>query len=156
MQASFDFSNEHDTEAFAKRLARALVPPLVLTFSGDLGAGKTTLVRAMLRALGVTGAVKSPTFSLVESYDLPDQSLQVHHFDLYRIEDEAELDYIGFQDYFSSQAICCIEWPERARHTLRQIDASFSLRVRGDGRVLDVLAKSVAGDTLITWLVEGS
>ncbi|SPX61871.1 ATPase with strong ADP affinity [Legionella feeleii] len=83
------------SEALAARLAACLTAPLVLTFSGEIGAGKTTFIRAMLRALGVKSAIKSPTFSLLESYQC--QYLQVHHFDLYRIHDETELEYIDYK-----------------------------------------------------------
>lgn len=156
IQALFDLPTEDATEQVARRLAAALVSPIVLAFRGDLGAGKTTLVRAMLRALRVTGAIKSPTFSLVESYPLPDQRARVHHFDLYRIEDEAELEYIGFRDYFSTQAICCIEWPERAISMLPFIDVDFSLILKGEGRLLQVSALSPAGATLLSCLIEAS
>jgi len=99
------------TERFAERLATHIHPPMTITLSGDIGAGKTTLVRAMLRALGVQCRIKSPTYSLIESYDLPTQ--QVHHFDFYRLIDALELEAIGFRDYFQPTSICCIEWPER-------------------------------------------
>ena len=156
IQVSFDLQTEDATEQVARRLAAVLVSPLILAFRGDLGAGKTTLVRAMLRGLKITGAIKSPTFSLVESYPLPDQRALVHHFDLYRIEDEAELEYIGFRDYFSTQAICCIEWPERAISMLHLIDLDFSLILNGEGRLLHVSALSPAGATVLSCLVEAS
>ena len=155
MQASFDLRDEDATKTLAKRLAMALTSPLILTFSGDLGAGKTTLIRAMLRALHVTGAIKSPTFSLVESYDLPEpRCMQVHHFDLYRLEDEVELEHLGFRDYFSTEAVCCIEWPERAVNTLHAIDVDFSLNIKGEGRTLEVSAFSLMGATLLSCLLE--
>ena len=153
-QAMFDVSTIHATEALAAHLAKLLVPPLTLTFRGNLGAGKTTLIRAMLRALQITGAVKSPTFSLVESYLLQDGVSQFHHFDLYRIEEEEELEYIGFRDYFSTQTICCIEWPERALHALRLIDIAFSFIFNEEGRFLHASASSAAGETLLSFLIE--
>ena len=87
---------------------------------------------------------------------MPDQRARVHHFDLYRIEDEAELEYIGFRDYFSTQAICCIEWPERAISMLPFIDVDFSLILKGEGRLLQVSALSPAGATLLSCLIEAS
>lgn len=126
------------SEQFAARIAACLVSPLTLTFSGEIGAGKTTLIRAMLRSLGETSAIKSPTFSLVESYRI--NHLQIHHFDLYRISDESELEYIGFRDYFSHDAVCCIEWPERVPNCITHVDVGFSLSLNGAGR--QVLARS--------------
>ena len=145
-----DLPAEQATEQVAKRFASFLVSPLVLTYRGEIGAGKTTFIRAMLRALGVNSAIKSPTFSLVESYST--LHLQIHHFDLYRINDEAELDYIGFRDYFAENAICCIEWPERAAHYLDRVDVGFTLVTKGAGRELNAQALSSAGVELLSCL----
>ena len=138
------------SEALAVRLAACLAAPLVLTFSGEIGAGKTTFIRAMLRALGVKSAIKSPTFSLLESYQC--QHLQVHHFDLYRIHDETELEYIGFRDYFLADAICCIEWPERASHSLDFVDVNFAFTIDGSGRLLTLSATSAPGELILSYL----
>ncbi len=145
-----DLPTERVTEQVAKRIASFLVPPLVLTFSGEIGAGKTTFIRAMLRSLGVGSAIKSPTFSLVESYSI--LHLQIHHFDLYRINDEAELDYIGFRDYFAADTICCIEWPERVNHSLDRVDVGFTLVTKGAGRELSAHAFSAAGVEILSCL----
>lgn len=142
---------ESDSEDLAARLALCLVSPLVLTFSGEIGAGKTTFIRAMLRSLGIKTAIKSPTFSLIESYE--SEHLQIHHFDLYRIQDEAELEYIGFRDYFLDNAVCCIEWPERARQSLEQADINFKLTMSGGGRLLFISALSTAGEKVLSCLV---
>ena len=141
---------EKDTEHMAARVAACLVSPLVLTFTGEIGAGKTTFIRAMLRCLGVNSAIKSPTFSLVESYQ--GINLQIHHFDLYRIHDEAELDYIGFRDYFADNAVCCIEWPERATGYLTEADLDFALRLKGAGREMQIHAFSPAGAAVLSCL----
>ena len=117
---------------------------------GQNGAGKTTLIRAMLRALGVDSAIKSPTFSLVESYQV--RHLHIHHFDLYRIQDESELEYIGFRDYFSKDAICCIEWPERVPSCIEHADVGFSLNMKGTGREMQVRALSSAGTSMLSCL----
>lgn len=138
------------TEDFARRLASYLTAPLVFTFSGELGAGKTTFIRAMLRALGVKSAIKSPTFSLIESYQC--KGLQIHHFDLYRIQDESELEYIGFRDYFQDNSLCCIEWPERASHSLEHVDVNFAFAFSGGGRLLTLNATSIAGETILDHL----
>lgn len=147
----FHLPSERESEQFAKRLASCLIPPLIITFSGDIGMGKTTLIRALLRSLGVTCAIKSPTFTLVESYDLG--TMQFHHFDLYRIHDETELDYIGFRDYFGAQAICCIEWPERAAHCVDRVDLAFTLVRNGEGRDMQACAVSSAGTSLLSCIV---
>ncbi len=141
MKICIDFPDERATEQMAGRMAACLVAPLVLTFSGEIGAGKTTFIRAMLRAFGVRSAIKSPTFSLVESYQ--SNCLQIHHFDLYRIHDAQELDYIGFRDYFAENAVCCIEWPQRI--TLDKVDIAFRLALKGAGRELHADALSAAG-----------
>jgi tRNA threonylcarbamoyladenosine biosynthesis protein TsaE len=122
----------------------------VLAFSGDIGAGKSTFIRAMLRALGVKSAIKSPTFSLVESYQAG--KLQIHHFDLYRIHDEDELEYIGFRDYFVDNAVNCIEWPENAVNNLGNIDISFFLTSKGEGRKLKIIANSSIGKEVLSCL----
>lgn len=136
------------SEALAARLASCLIPPLVLTFRGEIGVGKTTFIRALLRALGLKSAIKSPTFTLLESYDC--QQFHIYHFDLYRIHDETELEYIGFRDYFAANAICCIEWPEHARHSLEHIDIEFNFTMNDDStRLLTVTAESTAGEAVL-------
>ena len=149
-----DLPTELSSIKFAEQMARYLSTPLIMTFSGEIGAGKTTLIRAMLRCMGVNSAIKSPTFSLVESYQCLD--VQIHHFDLYRIHDEAELDYIGFRDYFTADAVCCIEWPERLVSYLERADIAFSLRLKGAGRELHMRAFSVAGVELLSCLAGAS
>lgn len=145
-----ELPDENAVLDLACHLAQCLVMPAVLTFSGEIGAGKTTLIRAMLRALGVSSAIKSPTFSLVESYQC--QHLQVHHFDLYRIQDEEELEYIGFRDYFGGQSVCCIEWPERAPLNLVDVDLRFALTIKGSGRLMRIEAHSGAGEKMLSCL----
>jgi len=144
-------ANEEHTQQFAAQLARAIHVPLNLSFRGDLGAGKSTLIRALLRALGVIGPIKSPTFSLVESYPLSDTKW-AHHFDLYRIDDESELDLMGFREYFSFNALCCIEWPERAGARLPVMDADFFLQHQSNGRLLEISFLSQTGLKLQPYL----
>lgn len=131
-------SPEH-TELFAQCLGRCLQPKMLLTLSGDIGAGKTTVVRALLRSLGVDGAIKSPTFSLVESYDIGTQHF--HHFDLYRIIEETELEFLGFRDYFQSDAICCIEWPERMNLAPDHVDIALILTRVSEGRNIRMMVQ---------------
>ena len=136
------------TESFAQHLAQCLSLPMVMTLSGDIGAGKTTLVRALLRTLGVQGPIKSPTYSLLETYDLPANSAPFsvpalcHHFDLYRVMDESELDFIGFRDYFQPNAICCIEWPEHTTLPPDIVDLALLLIRSENGRTLYLQANA--------------
>ena len=143
-------SDEQASEQWATSLAQQIKAPLVLSFSGDIGAGKTTIIRAMLRALGIQCAIKSPTFSLVESYTCND--FVVHHFDLYRIHHEDELEYIGFRDFFAEQNICCIEWAEHAGQLLPEVDILFKLKVKEIGRELEITAFSAAGQKMLAGL----
>ena len=154
MNVSIDLPTEHDTEKRAAQLSLCLQAPLILTFKGEIGVGKTTFIRALLKSLGVGVAIKSPTFSLVESYQGID--LQIHHFDLYRIHDLSELDYIGFRDYFGDHAICCIEWPERAGSYLSSTDIQFTLNLKGAGREMTISAVSSAGMEVLSCLLGGS
>lgn len=147
---TLDLPDEKASKNFATRLAHSLNPPLIITFSGDLGAGKTTIVRALLNHLGVHSAIKSPTFSLVESYLC--QNISVHHFDLYRIQHEDELEYLGFRDYFTKDSICCIEWAEKAGTALPKADIRFKLRIKGAGREMQITASSDAGKIILAHL----
>ena len=147
MDANFALASEEETKHLASVLAASLTAPLVFGFEGGLGTGKTTLIRAMLRALGVTGTIKSPTFSYVESYSFADYL--IHHFDLYRLSGDAALDTFGFRDYFSPDAICCIEWASRVPGLKPYVDVVFSLEVFGAGRTLSVTALRAAGEPLV-------
>ena len=142
--------NEAATEVFATRLAVCLTPGLILAFSGEIGTGKTTIIRAMLKKLGVQSAIKSPTFSLVESYVVSTGS--IHHFDLYRIHHEDELEYLGFRDYFLPTSICCIEWAEHAGKYLPNVDIRFKLTINGAGRDVQISALSSAGKRILAQL----
>jgi tRNA threonylcarbamoyladenosine biosynthesis protein TsaE len=121
------------TEAFGANLAKQLKPGMVVYLQGDLGAGKTTLVRGLLRALGHTGPVKSPTYTLVESYSF-DAGLIVHHLDLYRLADPEELEWIGIRDLVAKHAISLIEWPEQGGDMLPPADLTLVLVTEGNGR----------------------
>ena len=107
--------------------------------NGDLGTGKTTLVRGLLRHLGFEGTVKSPTYTLVEPYCINGRKL--YHFDLYRLADPEELEYMGVRDYLSSDALCLIEWPEKAQGFLPQEDLNVSLYHADEMRKVHILPK---------------
>ncbi len=121
---------------------------LVLYLHGDLGAGKTTFARGVLRGLGYTGKVKSPTYTLLEIYQLESyviSNYNVYHFDLYRFIDEEEWDAAGFRDYFNPQSICMIEWPEKAAHILPEPDIHVHFFAQKVGRKLQLSAASTLG-----------
>jgi tRNA threonylcarbamoyladenosine biosynthesis protein TsaE len=144
-------ADEAATRALAGRLAEVLEPGLLITLSGQLAAGKTFLVRALLGALGHVGKVKSPTFTLVESYPLA--RFTVHHFDLYRLADGQELHFIGFDDYLSPHTLCLVEWPERGADSLPPADLHLSIEVLAiDRRAVSLSAGTPAGRRLLALL----
>jgi tRNA threonylcarbamoyladenosine biosynthesis protein TsaE len=125
---------------------------LQLNLSGDLGTGKTALVRAALKALGVSGPVKSPTFALLEPYAV--SSLDFYHFDFYRFADPSDFGSSGFRDLFGPGRICAIEWPERAGDRLPAPDLSIVLSEDGDGRRASITAASQLGHACLTSALE--
>jgi len=143
----FDIGSEQAMEAFGAAIARAVPGGVTIYLSGELAAGKTTLARGYLRARGYTGAVKSPTFTLVETYELNGQT--VHHFDLYRIAHPEELEYIGLDEYFEAGADCLVEWPRRGTGVLPAADLDIALEVRGSARRARVMAATGNGDNLL-------
>ena len=123
----------------------------VITLSGELGTGKTTLVRGALEAEGITTGVRSPTYTLVEYYPL--QRFAVAHFDLYRLADAEELEYLGYRDYLNPQTLCLIEWPERAAGYLQEVDLELRLEYAPEGRILQWQAHGKWGRRLAKSLV---
>jgi len=140
-------SDEEATIAVGGKLAPLLLPGMVVWFEGDLGAGKTTLVRALLRGLGYAGPVKSPTYSLVEVYVV--SSLYWYHFDFYRFSEPGEFEDAGLGEYFRDDSVCLVEWPEKAVGYVPSPDLAlvfrFAQNANGYGRRLELQARSEAG-----------
>jgi tRNA threonylcarbamoyladenosine biosynthesis protein TsaE len=138
-----ELADETATLALAQRLAARLTPGLVVYLHGDLGAGKTTLVRDVLNALGHTGRVKSPTYTLLEQYSAG--GLELRHFDLYRLNDEEEWESAGFRDEFDGHNIFFIEWPEKAQDLIPPADMEIDLDIVGEGRIATLRANTKTG-----------
>jgi len=141
--AVFPLPDEAASGRLGAALAVALRPGLVIFLEGDLGTGKTTLVRAAIRALGYGGPVKSPTYSLVEVYVI--SSLYLYHFDFYRFESPEEFLDAGLAEYFNKNAICLVEWPERAAWCVPAPDLRLRLRHAGAGRLVEATALTAEG-----------
>lgn len=146
-------ADEAATLAFAGRVYRVLPSGVLVFLHGELGAGKTTFVRGCLRAAGFQGAVKSPTFTLVEEYSLADRAL--FHFDLYRLNDPEELEWMGMRDYLRPEASCFIEWPERGGALLPAPDLDIRLGIAGTGRSAELTAATDTGRMILARLDGG-
>lgn len=161
-------------------LAKWIKPGTIIYLDGDLGAGKTTLVRGLLRAFGHVGAVKSPTFTIVEPYlldnnkfynynklelkvkpdddnslitETADNSIKIYHFDLYRLEDPEELEYMGIRDYLDGQAIALIEWPEKGYGVLPDADLVIKISHQNQGRAIALSAQTENGLLIVSNLI---
>ena len=138
------------TARLGAALAAGVEPGRVLHLSGELGTGKTTLVRGLLRALGITGAVKSPTYAWVEPYSI--SRLDLYHFDFYRLADRTEWLSSGLREYFRPDAFCIVEWPEKAAPLLPAPDLSIQLTHDGDARRASIDSRSPAGEAWLSSL----
>lgn len=140
---TLSLADEVATLALGARLAQAIGTGQTVYLHGDLGAGKTTLVRGLLHGLGHVGKVKSPTYTLVEPYVI--SGLNIYHFDLYRFNDPEEWDAAGFRDYFNPESVCLVEWPEKAREVLPDPDLDIELSPQAGARVVKLIANTDAG-----------
>jgi len=148
MSAVLHLRDERDTESLGRRLARTLPASAVVFLHGQLGAGKSTLARALLRELGVAGSIKSPTYALIERYPLPGGDAV--HIDLYRIATVDELEFLGLDTLSTEARLWLVEWPERGAAALPPPDLEIFIAIDGDGRRTELRAKSRRGDEWLT------
>lgn len=146
-ELTFQLNNEDETIAVGQKLARHIQAPLTLYLTGDLGAGKTTLSRGLIQGLGHKGAVKSPTYTLVEPYELA--GVEVYHFDLYRLNDPEELEFMGIRDYFTDSSLCIVEWPDKGHGLLPDADIHLHLNYVNQGREIQIRALTESGKKLL-------
>lgn len=149
MSLGLELPDPAATERLGHHLATSMPAGSVLNLRGELGAGKSTVARALLRALGVAGPIKSPTYTLVEQYSLPDGDAL--HLDLYRIAEPVELDFLGLADLAGRARCWLVEWPERGGNALPPGDLDLFLQVSGEGRSVHLVACTVKGRL---WLEE--
>lgn len=138
--------------ALQSQLQTAGAASFVVYLLGELGAGKTTFSRGILRGFGHQGAVKSPTYTLVEPYEL---SVPVYHFDLYRLGDPEELEYMGIRDYFTAGNLCLIEWPSRGEGFLAEPDMVIQIDVAGTGRKINLQTKNERAERILMDVAKG-
>ena len=150
MRIEKDIYGEEAMENLGEVVSSVLKSGAVVYLEGDLGMGKTTLVRGVLRGLGYQGPVKSPTYTIVEPYDL--SGFEAFHFDLYRVTDAEELEFMGIRDYFTDGRLCLIEWAEMGRGVLPEADLIISLSLIREGRHVSLDAHTEKGRVAINGL----
>lgn len=156
-QLEYFLPDEVATIAIGTGLAKVLKSTtiqqaLVVYLNGDLGAGKTTLTRGFVRGMGHQGNVKSPTYTLVEPYELA--NWRIFHFDLYRLADAEELEYMGIRDYFNNDCCCFIEWPEKGTGLLAKADIIINIAYQDEQRIIKLQAETVHGEEVMAALAQ--
>ena len=149
MNKTVTLNQESDTVALGGMVAGSITTRASIYLEGDLGAGKTTFTRGFVQSLGYDGIVKSPTYTLVESYNL--NNFTVYHFDLYRLSDPEELEYIGIRDYFDRNSVCLIEWPDKGEGVLPPPDLIIRISYddRNIGRTVEFIAETDIGAGIV-------
>jgi len=153
-------ADEEATISFGQRFAKSCPSGMNIYLYGDLGAGKTTFVRGLIQTFLPKTKVKSPTYTLVEDYDVTDSAdnpnglKHIYHFDLYRLGDPEELEYMGGRDYFSNDAVCLVEWPQRGAGWLAEPDLEITIKYQEDGRELELVAHTEKGRLTAQTLTE--
>ncbi len=147
---AFRIDTDQQMQALGAQLAKASGGQGRIYLDGDLGTGKTTLVRGLIRALGHEGAVKSPTFTLIEPYQIGTKN--IYHFDLYRLSDPEELEYMGLRDYFIPESLCLVEWPEKGGRMLPSPDLLLKLTHDSTSRDVTVSAMTETGEVMLKTL----
>lgn len=142
-ESHYDVKDEVETLHLAEYMATHLSSGMNIYLQGELGAGKTTFVRGLLRGVGYHDKVKSPTYALIEPYSF--EKFNIYHFDLYRFKDETEWDAAGFREYFNQNSICIVEWPEKAMNTLPKPDISIAFSYTTLGRHLHFMGYTLIG-----------
>jgi tRNA threonylcarbamoyladenosine biosynthesis protein TsaE len=140
--------DEKELLALTAQIAEKIKPGLVIYLKGNLGVGKTVFARGLINHLGYEGLVKSPTYSLVEPYQL-DDTFTCYHFDLYRLSEPEELEFTGSRDYFNEQSVCLVEWPEKAEGFIPVADIVCELEYHEIGRKITIYACSDKGDEVM-------
>jgi len=142
--------NETETTEVGAKVATCLKGGEIIYLKGELGTGKTTLVRGVLHKLGFTGSVKSPTFTIVEPYSIDNHV--IYHFDLYRLDDPEELESLGIRDYCDGQSICFFEWPEKGGNLLPSADINIEMTYLESTREVEFTSKSEVGKIILNQL----
>lgn len=149
-ELSVELKDESATVHMGNQLASVVKSGAIVYLHGDLGAGKTTFTRGVIQGLGHKGNVKSPTYTLVEPYEL--ELVNAYHFDLYRLGDPEELEFMGIRDYFELNSLCLIEWPEKGAGVLPQADLDITLEYVDTGRKITFIANNDKGASILTLL----
>ena len=143
----YELFGEEAMEIFGEKLAKILINVNLVNLNGNLGMGKTTLVRGLLKGLGHIGPVKSPTYTIVEPYELEQKN--IYHFDLYRVADPEELEFMGIRDYFDNDSLCLVEWPEMGEGCLPEVDVNINIDLIRSGRKVTLEAVSEKGNVSV-------